>query len=29
LREDDGVYIGGFLGGAVHDGHLREQGDDN
>jgi lipid A 3-O-deacylase len=28
LVEDERVYIGGFLGGAVHDGHLRDQEDD-
>jgi lipid A 3-O-deacylase len=28
-REGDGVYIGGFLGGAVPDGNLRVQEDDN
>jgi lipid A 3-O-deacylase len=29
LRAGDGVYVGGFLGGAVHDGNLNVQEDDN
>lgn len=27
LRADDGIYAGGFLGGAVHDGNLDHESD--
>ncbi|HZB90765.1 MAG TPA: acyloxyacyl hydrolase [Stellaceae bacterium] len=29
VNEGDGVYLGGFLGGAVHDGNLNVQEDGN
>lgn len=29
LAPDDGVYVGGALGGAVHDGHLNNRVDDD
>jgi lipid A 3-O-deacylase len=29
LREGDGVYVGGFLGGAVHDGRINGPDDQN